>query len=263
MNVNHIQPIPINTYTTYTILRRNSFKCLLNKIDKLKGNEYVKVKILGRISNYPIHEIELLPQSTSKSNILITSGVHGNESQGVSSAMLYLDQLLNQKREHTYYFVPVVNPIGYNKIIRRNGKVDLNRSLNKNIPEIDIIKKTLDVREYGLFLDLHGARNDKFFLIHNNSAQFLKPVIRQFIKKYGKLNLLKKSKNYKMNYMGVCESKNKNTMKSYMSQKGIQSITIEAPRKLYYDASVSGQAYLLNLIINEYCKQMLYFIAGG
>lgn len=70
---------------------------------------------------YPLYVVKTRPWDTAKKNILITGGVHGYETSGVSGALRFLETQAQSYAQHFNIIVfPCVSPWGYETINRWN-----------------------------------------------------------------------------------------------------------------------------------------------
>lgn len=115
------------------------------------------------IGNFPYQKLEVDIYSFSlgrgPKNILITSGIHGEE-QAAPYALLQFIQGHIKKYLHDYTFtiIPIINPTGFSKKTRRgSGNRDLNRYFGKEgcFPENNIVLEFLKDKTFDHHFDMH------------------------------------------------------------------------------------------------------------
>ncbi|EQC47966.1 DUF2817 domain-containing protein [Bacteriovorax sp. Seq25_V] len=129
-------------------------------------------KIEGQYDGEPIYRIDMPGYGTGdKKKIIITSGVHGNESVGVSTLLKVINQIVYDKNMRTkfdFVFFPALNPGGLRQNTRRlKNDVDLNRTFTKGKEQgvTKILQESLDGEEFELALDLHEAYTKNGFFV--------------------------------------------------------------------------------------------------
>lgn len=108
--------------------------------------------------------------STKPPKILIQSGVHGNERDGVISTIITMHELAeNWKKSEDLtalrfmtdiVFIPIINPSGFDLNTRENGnKVDINRNSSSDIKEKETVISISLPAKYGagFFIDSHNS----------------------------------------------------------------------------------------------------------
>lgn len=223
------------------------------------GRDVLRVDMPARVAN-------------PKGRIIITAGVHGNESVGTGALIEMVEEMVyNSKLRNDYDFVffPALNPGGLEKNSRYlNNGVDYNRTFKINHEEkiTNLLKDALKGEQFDLGLDMHEAYTKPgFFIIkaQENDAEYIKSVVSaiddEYIFKapsgsypYNVPNTKNpKLTSYVLSSPGVTASFNKGTVKSFFKDDlGVShSYTVES----------SGQIELTKRI-EIYKKLMMSFI---
>lgn len=159
-------------FNTYDLFKENSLKNrrftqanIIPLIQKLKGNPIFEVLEIGKsFENRTIYQIKL---GFGQTKVLLWSQMHGDE----ATATMALFDIFNffsekndfelQKKEIlqncTLYFVPMLNPDGAERFIRRNALgIDLNRDvLRLQSPEAVLLKKLQNELKPDFGFNLH------------------------------------------------------------------------------------------------------------
>ena len=92
----------------------------------------MKTEMIGQsVSGLPLFSYDLRGEKKNQSPILILSGVHGDEPEGIWAGKSFLGEALKKEELfHDLVFIPVLNPDGFFQNRRTNeNKIDLNRNL--------------------------------------------------------------------------------------------------------------------------------------
>jgi hypothetical protein len=115
-----------------TSIQRTYAEEVLAKLDPLKQD--FDVRSYGALSydpdRFPLFSVRTRNWDSKKPSVLITGGVHGDETSGVQGAILFLQtQALSYAEHFNIVVAPCVSPWGYERIQRWNANaVDPNRS---------------------------------------------------------------------------------------------------------------------------------------
>jgi Zinc carboxypeptidase len=159
-------------FNTYDLFKENSLKNrrftqsdIIPLIQNLESNPIFEVSAIGKsFENRVIYQIKL---GTGPTKVLLWSQMHGDE----ATATMAIFDIFNffseendfesQKREIlencTLYFVPMLNPDGAERFIRRNALgIDLNRdALRLQSPEAVLLKKLQNELKPDFGFNLH------------------------------------------------------------------------------------------------------------
>jgi len=116
----------------------------------------LKVLKINSDENIKIHQFKF---NRKGPKILVTGGVHGNESNG----MLVCMEFINYIKKHSeklcgeIYVIPLLNEKGFQEHTRRNNEVDLNRAFfdGSDNKIFQVLKNFLEKIDYGL--DFHDS----------------------------------------------------------------------------------------------------------
>lgn len=144
-------------------VKRSYSQQVVSKLQNLPGEfELVEYASLNYAAgDYPLYAIKSANWDATKSNALITGGVHGYETSGVQGALLFAQQqALEHLRNWNLLIVPCVSPWGYETINRWNpNAVDPNRSFYADSPAKESASLMALVqsvaKDWLLHIDLH------------------------------------------------------------------------------------------------------------
>ena len=135
----------------------------------------VQVSKLGRYDGEDVMRMDIPGWGGGdKKKLIITAGVHGNESAGVGTLINVVERFLYNPNIRTQYditIIPYLNPGGLKNNMRRlNNGVDFNRTLpgGKSTEQkiTRFLKTALAVEKFDFGMDLHEAPfRDRFFVI--------------------------------------------------------------------------------------------------
>lgn len=138
---------------------------LIKKINELKEGNVFNVELAGK--SLEEREIYLLSIGKGKTNVLLWSQMHGDESTATMALLdifnfFSTDDEFNKLRDQILgkvkiYFIPMLNPDGAEKFKRRNAlDIDLNRdALRVQSPESKILKTVRDSLKPKFGFNLH------------------------------------------------------------------------------------------------------------
>lgn len=122
---------------------------------------------------HDVYRIDMPSRSASpKGRIIITAGVHGNESIGTASLIELIEELVQRsgfRNDYDFVFFPALNPGGLeaNSRYLSNG-VDMNRTFKPGSEDriTNLLKESLQGERFDLALDMHEAyKKNGFFVI--------------------------------------------------------------------------------------------------
>ena len=131
------------------------------------------VSELGRVQYdgvwFPVQVVRRI-QHDARSRLCVFSGVHGNEPASVEAAVRFAELLGTDPSLFPRYnitVVPLINPWGWARNLRRNGtNQDINRTFYATpSPEGEMIKPLLRVEGCDVVIDLHGDHVKRPFYI--------------------------------------------------------------------------------------------------
>lgn len=235
----------------------------------------VDVKVLGKYDGEPIFRIDIPGQGKGeKKNILISAGVHGNESAGVATVLNFIQKNIynpHVRNNFNIVIIPYLNPGGLKNNVRRlNNDIDLNRTFTEDLEQgpTRMIQDSLRGETFAVALDLHEAPfRDKFFVIKSKKDDQL--ITRNVLETINK-DYLYTSDDYpghmpsatdpnKNSYVlygpGEAQSFNTGTVKGfYFSELGVEySYTLEAPGKFDLNKKID----IYTDIVEKYLLEIL------
>lgn len=127
-------------------------------IEKLKSEEGFRIKTLGH--SIEGRSISMISIGNGKTNVLLWSQMHGNEStatMAIFDIINYLKQYKEILNDLTLHFIPMLNPDGAEQFKRRNAiGIDINRdALRLQSPESKILKSARDSVQADFGFNLH------------------------------------------------------------------------------------------------------------
>jgi hypothetical protein len=231
---------------------------------------FVTVKELGLADGKMLHWIEVRSPNPDATRVFLTSGVHGNEGEAVTTGMELLGEAIGSEtfRQHfALTYVPMVNPAGLARSIRRNlQNEDINRTfMSLRFSEAaKLIAAQPNLGEFHVAIDLHGAaRKTQFFLIRNQednglTERALAGVPRELLlpSTSGKYPDYAPGLNEPQKYMifspGNAVSTNEGTVKSYLAARGVPlTYTLEYPGLISFESQQDWNGYILRSILKR------------
>jgi len=173
-----------DTLRTYRYYEKIEEMIIQNNDYSLMGN------VVYNETSYPIYCIKI--DNNSKKDVIISSGVHGNEPAGVAAnfELIKILQTNKELKKYNYYIVPVVNPWGWEKATRYNyDGMDINRDFstnNHNTQEAEIFTDYFkDLKPFAA-IDLHESRStgNFYFVYTRNMKRLMVDFINENNDKY-------------------------------------------------------------------------------
>lgn len=147
-------------------------------IEKLKNEDTFRIKELG--TSIQNRSISMISIGNGKTNVLLWSQMHGNE----STATMAMFDIFNYLKQHeeiiqnlTLHFIPMLNPDGAQHFKRRNAiGIDINRdALRLQSPESKILKDARDSLQADFGFNLHDQS------IYYNAERTDKPATISYL----------------------------------------------------------------------------------
>ena len=149
----------------------------------------VDLAILGHTNGYPIYCILLGAPGPDIRNVLITTGVHGDEPAGPEAVLRFLERdpidLLNR---FAFLILPCINPWGYVHNRRENADgIDINRAFEDDVLESNLVKAVLKDKRFDAYMDVHEDWEATGFYMYEGRSdeQWMGPQIIRNVRKYG------------------------------------------------------------------------------
>jgi len=241
-----------------------NYNKILNEFININSPLEIKLTDAVHYNNncYPI--FYYCHHTKAKWNVVITSGVHGNESIGVKVMLRFLQEfdkeLLNY---YNFWIFPVVNPFGYVHDRRSNGaNLDINRHCYSQKPFVTETQEFLLLDEetpnkVDLFIDVHQNGKKSFYVYEKKRPSKIS------LGKFGmdaiksqKIAVEETSTIYGEKCLsGVVDSiKDKiNSLEDYFFRKGaIYSLTLENPDKPNDEELIIGSLAFLTSVLNKF-----------
>ncbi len=247
-----------------------SADAVTKQIEALRNDPRARVTRIGHGTfGNPVYRIDV-PGSASPGKatrgsrgplkVLVGAWLHGNEPAGPKAALKLVDRALRKESFRQRFDLSViikVDPWGTRK---RPDGVNLNRCLapGRWTPETRAIKRSVRKDHFDLFVDLHGATRDGFFLIRGQNDGNVSRRILSAMKTCTLLDAAPSDPSvgpYRMHSLGGAWSGTKGTFKGYMTTLGVPySYTLEAPRSLKPRQQVGGMFKLLRSTLDNVAR---------
>jgi len=133
---------------------------------------------------YNMYEVYI--NNTAHEEVLIFSGVHGNEPAGVLSSIKLIENIskIDRYKKYNFRIVPVVNPWGYEYSSRYNADgIDINRDFSNEqtlSQEANILIQHYKTIQPKIVIDLHETNynGENYYFVYNNQMESL---MRDFV----------------------------------------------------------------------------------
>ena len=100
---------------------------LYKKLYRIAAEKKLWLRVLGEVDRYPIWYIRNQDGYTNRPRLLIVAGFHGEERAGPIALMQWLETFdPNLYKKVNLSFIPIINPVGFNKNQRYNDKEEKN-----------------------------------------------------------------------------------------------------------------------------------------
>lgn len=245
-----------------------AFATMLSQVESSRDG---KVSIIGHqgMDRAPLYRLDLPAVQTGKVRprlnkdlkrplrVLISAKIHGDEHVGSYVVQQLVQRLMKDKNLRASFDLTILPEL--NVLDRRlaPGMVNLNRTFPPRATRatnLDVMHSTEGER-YDLFVGLHSALKDGFFLIRNGEDHGMS---RRILGAMNSAVLLDapagetKVGAYQLHCLGGAQSNNPGTFKGYMDQQGVPySYTLEASRMLTPEQQVRGATKLVLSAMNN------------
>ena len=115
-----------------------------------------RLDVLGQVKGFPLYQVCL--EGRSAGQVLISTGIHGDEPAGVEAALSFLEnKAVDWLENFSFVVFPCINPWGYVYNTRENcDQIDLNRACEDNkADEVRLVKTAVAGRRFLFNADLH------------------------------------------------------------------------------------------------------------
>lgn len=234
---------------------------LVNEIINL--NIPFRVEIIGYVQYktviYPILSIRHISK-IAKRNVVITSGIHGDEYFAVHVLLKWAQQIKPEiLDDFNFHIFPVVNPYGYSKDYAKNGlnqEVNNANSFCKNskVPELDILFDSFPM-DADLVIDIHGDTDKSDVYAYEHKAETHPPIAEKALMDNDAILPYIKTKTlYQVKLTnGVCEDREETGIEGVAEKRGLlYSITLELPEKCLAQKRTAGGIAILNSILSNF-----------
>lgn len=225
---------------------------------KTASRNYSKfdIDVLGAVEFHgtkcPIVAVKI---GAGRKKVLVAAGIHGDEKAAPEALVRFIEDPKTPRflRGFSLTLLPLLNPIGFAKNIRKNGSIDLNRHFGcrKHHAENSLVEGYLYSRNYGLMISLHeDVDKDSFYMYETGSFDARKlgkiivddAIFMEMLKKKGIRINAEKSMYGMLNRGGikiVPHQKGRN-LERYLWSKNIAKrvVCIESPGKIDFEKRV-------------------------
>jgi hypothetical protein len=236
-------------------------------IKNQSNNEY---RIIGTVAyqneEYKLYEIII--DNNAEKDILIFSGVHGNEPAGVKASITFIKEIEKQTiicNNYNIHIILIVNPWGWEYDSRYNGDgIDVNRDFADNNTisnEAELIINYFRDIKPAIVLDLHESYSSgNYFYMYNN---YMKKIAKEFFKINEKKYVVEN--NHKVSILKVKNGiifpnwfiikfvkwADRAALANYFLDRTKAVITIESSRNLDIENRIQFHIDAINYIITE------------
>ncbi|WP_164848298.1 DUF2817 domain-containing protein [Halobacteriovorax sp. HLS] len=237
----------------------------------------LSVKSIGHYDGEDILRIDIPGRgATPRKKVVITAGVHGNESAGVVTSLEFIKKNIynpHVRNNFDIVIIPYLNPGGLKNNSRRlNNNIDLNRTFKKSAEQrvTNILRSTHEDEHFDLSLDLHEApTRDKFFIIKSevDDNYLTKNVLSNIDTNYlvtdklgqypgEMMSATSNKKAYDLYAPGEVASSNIGTVKGFYrhNMNVFYSYTLEAPGKFDLDKKIDIYTNIVEYYFSEFLK---------
>ncbi len=146
------------------------YSSITDRVSAISEHSGVELTVIGSIEDLPVHRLVRRSSTTMTRRLLVTSGVLGDEPAGIEAVLLFLESIPPAYPGFEFVVVPCVNPTGYVRDTRENGRgVDINRSFEADDEdEVGIIKKLLNGERFDCHVDFHEDWEANGFYLYEN-----------------------------------------------------------------------------------------------
>ncbi|MCA9672013.1 MAG: succinylglutamate desuccinylase/aspartoacylase family protein [Myxococcales bacterium] len=225
-----------------------------------KHPDLIKLTALTHIDGDPIYRVDISGDKQAK-RMLVTAGVHGNETTGVVTAMDLIERAVRDgglRGRAQLTVIPLINPSGVRLGQRysRNRK-DVNRTFRPGqwMAESKAVAASIAGERYALAIDLHGAAKKGFFLIRGKedrgmSSRILSAMSTGLL--LGGRRFSADQGEYRLDAPGAATSNNPGTLKGFfVEQNADYAYTLEYSRHLGVSQQRRGLMRLLRSAIDN------------
>jgi hypothetical protein len=244
---------------------------ITKQIEALRSDPRARVQRIGRGTfGNPVYRIDVPGSARPGKGVRATGGpplkvlvgawLHGNEPVGPKAALQLVNRALRKKGFRQRFDLSVIVKVDPWGTRERPDGVNLNRrfAAGRWTPESWAIKRSVRGERFDLFVDLHGAKRDGFFLIRGQDDGNISRRILSAMKTGALLDAAPSSPKvgpYHMHSLGGAWSGTEGTFKGYMTGRGVPySYTLEAPRSLKPRQQVSGMFKLLRSTLDNVAR---------
>jgi hypothetical protein len=258
-------PSPATLRKDYGLSDEDLDKAYMKKIKQIITKKGFSSKSLGDIGDAELLVIEPIKKNKGK-NLLIISGIHGDEQAGPFGLMRYLSRIGDKTLEMiNLHFIPLYNPTGFRKCTRDNEwKEKTNRNFDndeKISRESKIIKSNLKlIKEMGGdgILTMHEDTKAKvcfIYMYHGKGAEELGDILlnidRMFFRQRSQSDDRKDGKLKD----GIVWDRHENSFEDWINKNGIPSVAItETPGKEDFEHRVQANTMLLSAFVNYHIE---------
>ncbi len=239
-------------------------------ISRIKKNNNYNFNIFGSVSyyksTYDLYEVTV--DNNREKDLLLFSGVHGNEPGGVLALLEFIENMDDQSdlfSNYNIHIVPIVNPWGWEFNSRYNGKgIDINRdfaNMDTLSAEAGYILKHFKDMKAEIILDFHESYSKgHYFYVYD---PFMKKIVEKFISencdKYTienghKVSVLEVENGIIYSnslIIGLITWADRGALANYFLGMSKAVLTVESSKNLDMDNRIAFHLDALNFIVSE------------
>lgn len=244
-------------------------RALVQRIEELGQRPGVELTRLGSSRGLPLYALRVPArppgprQGQAPLRVLVTAGVHGNETVGPAAALLLVERALRDaglRSRVELTVLPLLNHLGSRYT---PGGLDLNRSFlpRSRLPAVRAVEAQVAAGRFDLAVDLHASvRADGFFLIGSGDAA--PALARRALAALPSGLLLDAPPDsptvgpYQLRGLGHAVTETPGTLKGLLADQGVPAaFTLEAPARLVAPRQVQGMMRLLRSLIDHAARE--------
>ncbi len=109
-----------------------------------------------------------------RKKVLVTAGIHGDEKAAPEAAVRFIEDKRTPPfmKDFSLTILPLMNPVGFSKDIRKNGPIDMNRHFGckKFHKENSMIENYMNGKKFDMMLSLHEDIDMESFYMYETGS---------------------------------------------------------------------------------------------
>ncbi|MBI2172843.1 MAG: succinylglutamate desuccinylase/aspartoacylase family protein [Candidatus Aenigmarchaeota archaeon] len=109
-----------------------------------------------------------------RKKVLVAAGIHGNEKAAPEAAVRFIEDEKTPVflKDFSLTILPLMNPVGFSKDIRKNGPIDMNRHFGckKFHKENSIVENYMNGKSFDMMMSLHEDVDMESFYMYETGS---------------------------------------------------------------------------------------------